>query len=322
MRSRARDAASTLLIVVLTIAVVFAVAWKLLGGFSESSSTGPAPTSATQSLTLTTETVTAPSKPATSPTARPATPALKAVNPLAGDVPALVNSRAGTISVAVKDLQTGRLWVLHPGPAQATASIVKVDIMATLLAQQHQGTGAVTSSQRATLANMIEFSDNTAATDLWNAVGGPSGIRSVNDQLGLSQTTPSTCLSCPGFPWPGWGLTTTTPTDQVALLEALVRPNALLSSAQQAFALGLMEQVTPSERWGVTAGVPATATVALKNGWVPLPSGAWQINSIGWIRGPGRNYLIAVLTTANPSESYGIDTIDAISTSVYRRLGQ
>jgi hypothetical protein len=63
--------------------------------------------------------------------------------------------------------------------------------------------------------------------------------------------------------------------------------------------------------------------VALKNGWVPLtaPDANWQINSEGWISGDGRDYLVAVLATGNPSEQYGIGTIDALSAQLWNSMG-
>jgi hypothetical protein len=133
---------------------------------------------------------------------------------------------------------------------------------------------------------------------------------------------PSSCVNCPGFPWPGWGLTTTIPSDQLALLRTLVEPNSLLTSAARSYALSLMENVTAAQRWGVSGGVPAQATVALKNGWLPLNSAGsdWQINSVGWISGSGRDYLMAVLTTGNPTEQYGIDTIDQLAAMVWNDL--
>ena len=68
-----------------------------------------------------------------------------------------------------------------------------------------------------------------------------------------------------------------------------------------------MENVTPGQRWGVTGGVPPQAMVALKNGWLPLNSARtdWQINSIGWVKGSGRDYLMAVLTTGTRPSSTG-----------------
>jgi hypothetical protein len=83
-----------------------------------------------------------------------------------------------------------------------------------------------------------------------------------------------------------------------------------------------MENVTPSQRWGVSGGVPAQVTVAIKNGWLPLQYTAsdWQINSVGWVSGGGRNYLMAVLTTGNPTEQYGIDTIDQLAAMVWQDM--
>ena len=97
----------------------------------------------------------------------------------------------------------------------------------------------------------------------------------------------------------------------------------LLTSAQRGYAAGLMENITPSQRWGVCAGVPAQVTVALKNGWLPLNQAGtdWQINSVGWVSGLGRDYLIAVLSTGNPAEQYGIDTIDELSAAVWNHMG-
>jgi hypothetical protein len=64
-------------------------------------------------------------------------------------------------------------------------------------------------------------------------------------------------------------------------------------------------------------------TVALKNGWLPLndDSTDWQINSEGWVSGDGRDYLISVLSTGNPTEQYGIDTISEVSSLIWAALG-
>jgi len=231
--------------------------------------------------------------------------------------------RAGTVLAAVYDLRTGRSWHLGQGPPQAEASIVKLDVLETLLAERARGDGTGLSASDRTLARqMIEDSDNDAATSLWYAVGGAARIRSFNATAGLTHTAPSSCVVCPGFAWPGWGLTTTTPDDQIALLRQLVTPSSVLSRAAREYALSLMEDVTPSQRWGESGGVPAQVTVALKNGWLPLHgTGDWQVNSVGWISGRGRNYLMAVLSTRNPSEQYGIDTIDALAATVWQRMG-
>ena len=95
-------------------------------------------------------------------------------------------------------------------------------------------------------------------------------MRVFDHKAGLAHTSPSGCIRCPGFSWPGWGLTTTTPQDQVTLLRQLVRSSRVLDKNAQKYALYLLEHVTPSQRWGVSAGVPAGVTLALKNGALAL----------------------------------------------------
>jgi beta-lactamase class A len=234
-----------------------------------------------------------------------------------------LSGRAGTVLAAVYDVGTGQTWHLGQGQPQAAASVVKLDVLETLLAEQGQGgvTG-LPAGDRSLTEEMIEDSDNAAATSLWYQVGGAASIRSFNAKAGLTDTAPSSCVVCPGFSWPGWGLTTTTPDDQIALLRQLVAPSSVLTSAERGYALSLLEDVTPTQRWGVCAGVPAQVTVALKNGWLPLQGtdGDWQINSVGWVSGGGRNYLMAVLTTGNPTEQYGIDTINQLAAMVWQDM--
>ena len=183
------------------------------------------------------------------------------------------------------DLSKGQEWTLGRSVAQDEASVVKVNILEALLAKS----GNLSTSEQSLARTMIENSTNTAATHLWDDAGSTSGIASFDASAGLSATTPSGCITCPGFPWPGWGLTTTTPSDQITLLRLLVGPNQLLSSAERSEALTLMEHITPSEAWGISAGVPAGAKLALKNGWLPLniSDTDWQVNSIGWVDGTG-----------------------------------
>jgi beta-lactamase class A len=242
-------------------------------------------------------------------------------NPLSAQAAAFTAGRSGVVVTAVYDLDTGQTWTLgNTNRKQDEASIVKLDILETLLTQHRTG---LSSARQALAQQMIEDSDNDAATALWDAVGGATGIRAYNATIGLTGTVPSACVQCPGFPWPGWGLTTTTPQDQIALLRKLVSPNRVLNTGGRDFALRLLKNVTPSQRWGISGGVPAQVTVALKNGWLPLNAAEtnWQIHSVGWVSGMGRNYLIAVLSSGNPSEAYGIDTINALSAIVWNRMG-
>lgn len=230
-----------------------------------------------------------------------------------------VRTRRGRVTAAAEDLRTGRIWTLGDGTPQPEASVVKLDILQTLLARRP---GGLPPAQRALAREMITVSDNDAATALWNAAGGAAGIGAYNTTAGLARTRLSSCVSCPGFGWPGWGLSTTTPADQIALLRQVAGPGTLLSPTARRYALSLLENVTPSQRWGVSGGVPAGVSVALKNGWLPLRGDAdWQVNSAGWVSGEGRDYLLVILSTGSPSQRYGMATVSRLGALAWSALG-
>jgi hypothetical protein len=83
-----------------------------------------------------------------------------------------------------------------------------------------------------------------------------------------------------------WGLYQTTARDQIRLLRQLALPGGLLADGARSFELALMSRITGGQAWGVSAGVLAPASVALKNGWLPVATeGGWQVNSIGVVSG-------------------------------------
>ena len=284
-----------------------------------------APANSARSQPRNSATTPAPSATATGRSAKP-TPSASApeqADPFGSAADEYVDDRTGTVTAAVYDVTTGQTWSFGSSRPQAEASVVKLNILEALYARHGAGSGGLSASDTSLAREMMEDSDNDAATTLWDEAGGPSQIASFDTSAGLTHTEPSSCVQCPGFPWPGWGLSTTTPTDQLALLRELIKPSTLLTGTQRNSALQLMENVAPSQRWGVSGGVPATATVALKDGWLPLNSSNtdWQINSVGWVSGRGRDYLMAVFSTGNPSEQYGIDTINQLGALVWQHLG-
>jgi hypothetical protein len=243
-------------------------------------------------------------------------------DPFSAAAAAYLAGRHGTVLAAVYDVRTGQTWRLGTSAAQPEASVVKLDILETLLARP-QG-AALAPADEALARSMIEDSDNDAATSLWDEDGGAPGLTYYGDRAGLTHTIPSQCVTCAGFAFPGWGLSTTVPEDQLTLLKQLIVPgaSALLSKSARSYALSLMEHVSADQRWGISGGVPAGVTVALKDGWLPLDAAAtdWQVNSVGWVSGNGRDYLIAVLSTGNPTEQYGIDTISGLSSLVWNAM--
>jgi beta-lactamase class A len=231
-----------------------------------------------------------------------------------------IANRSGEVTATVYDADTGRTWELNPGVTQDTASVVKVEIMGAALQEAQASGQAVPESEAQSMPSMIENSNNDSATALLSDVGGPSSLATFDRAAGMTNTTPSTVVLIPGTSLPGWGLTTTTALDEVRLMSKFAYSNALLTDASRGYGLALMENVETDQRWGVSAGVPGGSAVALKDGWLPLQPSNWQVNSVGWISGQGRNYVLAVLTTGSPSEIYGIATINEISSTIFDEL--
>jgi beta-lactamase class A len=297
-----------------SVAIVLFVGVVAGGGLSSEDSKVPAATRERGTTTTTTRSTTATtSTTATSSAASAGGMATAAhADPLKTKAARTwISERSGEITAAVLDLASHREWVLHPSERAQTASIIKVDILEALL----RGAEPLSESEDDEARDMIEQSDDDDATDLWNAIGGAEGISDYNAAAGLTQTTPNVG----GY----WGETTTSAIDQIKILKQLTLRSQLLDSDDRAYALNLMRQVDLDQQWGVTGGVPRGVSVALKDGWVPLSSAAdWEINSIGWIDGDGHDYLMAVLTKDDPSEGYGIATIDRLSADVYAALGR
>jgi hypothetical protein len=222
----------------------------------------------------------------------------------------------------VYDVSSGQQWTLGPQAPQAEESLVNLEILEAVLNQQGVRRTVLSLTEQELAPPLIEQSDTGAATALWGDADGAKGMRAFDHAAGLTHTSPSNCLQCTGSSTPGWGLTTTTPQDQITLLRQLVQPSRVLDKNDQKYALYLLENVALAQRWGVSGGVPAGVTVALKNGSLPLNAGEsdWQVNSVGRVSGDGRNYLMAVLSTGNPSEQYGIDTLNHLGAMAWSSL--
>ena len=258
--------------------------------------------------------------------------------------------REGVFQVALFDNNTGRSYGLSTGDQkQYTASIVKADILARWLRKYQRDGGKVPGdipySIRYLMENMIEHSDNVAATSLFYFGGGCDALTRFNKLIPLNETK----VACQTPTYYGWGNTTTTAADQVRLMKvyAYDKPRRVLRDNARSYGLELMQGVQPDQRFGVTCGPWGTAcdppnyaqpvpgvSVALKNGWKtpptcsqPIPQCPWQVNSTGWVKGQGRDYALAILTTDDPvgtggvyGFNYGIDTIQNVSRRVWDNL--
>ncbi|MEU4037463.1 serine hydrolase [Streptomyces collinus] len=193
-----------------------------------------------------------------------------------------------------------------------TASIIKVDILASVLLKAQDSRHALTAKERAQAEAMIEHSDNAAANALWRRIGLAPGLKAANKRLGLTATQ--------GGPGAKWGLTRTTASDQIRLLRAVFdtapapKPGSApaLSDASRAYIRTLMGRVATEQSWGVSAAADPGA--ALKNGWLQRDTtGLWDVNSVGRITTGGHHYLVAVLSDGSTSMKDGVALVERVA---------
>jgi Beta-lactamase enzyme family len=227
------------------------------------------------------------------------------------DIQAARRGRVSTVAVAVDDPGLGLGCWLNRFSRFDSASVVKVTILGALLRKAEDQHRYLTATEVARTRAMITRSDNNAASALWAELG----RRYLQHFLDVARMA-HTVLGPGGF----WGLTQITANDQVVLLRLLLNSNAVLNAAARSYALRLMAEVIPAERRGVPVGAPASLTVHVKNGWLPLATHGWRIHSIGCFTGHGGGYSIVVLTQDNASMTYGITTVQAIARVINRDL--
>jgi hypothetical protein len=247
---------------------------------------------------------------ATASAAAPAVPTIAATTtaapePFASTIAGIVSGQSAHGAVAVTDLTTGATDSYSDGGHLFdTGSIVKLDILATLLYQHQQDGTSMTESEKSYATTMIENSDNDSATALFDIDGDVSGLTAANRVFGLTGTTINI----------DWGDTTTDPTEQMKLLEQVFTGNSVLSAASRAYIQGLMSQVESDQRWGVSAAASAGTSYMLKNGWLPSSAtGLWTINSIGEVTYDGHLLLIAVQSDGNSTMNAGVAYIQQIA---------
>ena len=240
----------------------------------------------------------------------PDQPALAAA--LSRRITRALHGTEATVGIAVDDSDEDFRCRYHQWRDFHSASVIKVITLGALLYQLQQEHGSLSPEQAALATAMITESDNDAQDTLWNEVGMPA-LQAFLNAARMNHTL----LGQDDF----WGLTEVNAHDELRLLQLLITHNTVLDAASRQYALTLMADVTPWQRWGVSAGAPAGMTVHLKNGWLPDPD-LWDINSIGDFTRRDLDYSIVILTSNDPDMAYGVDTVEAVAKLVNTALAE
>jgi hypothetical protein len=218
----------------------------------------------------------------------------------------LASSLPGRIELAVTPLGTGKQEVLGEDGAAHGWSTTKVPVLVALL--RAKGSEGLTSQEQAWAQAAITASDNQSVLDLFGdlerlkgGLGGASGyVESLLRMSGDNETVVATAPPPPGGVTT-FGQTEWSPGEAVKFFRALAL-GCLLPSSQTSYVLGLMQNIEPSESWGL--GSAGFSSVAFKGGWGPESSG-YLVRQSGIID-PGSSSGAAVAIVAYaPSFSAG-----------------
>lgn len=204
------------------------------------------------------------------------------------------------VAIAVYSPRTRKIYSATntPGHKFHTASTVKVAVLAGILANQSSG---LSDKQYSLAKAMIEQSDNDATTTLFNELGGQKGLQETFNKFGMSNSTAHQ----------NWGLSTSTPRDQVKLLNNIFYKSKLLTTQDQKVIGSLMSNVEADQNWGISAD---SNHFAIKNGWLSYGNSKWIVNSIGYVKNSnGTDYTIAVYTDKNSTMQVGQQTIEQLA---------
>ena len=209
--------------------------------------------------------------------------------------------RAGEVAFATID-QRGRFRGYRVRDTAPTASVIKVMLMTALL--RKRGDHRLRRSDRRLLAPMIRRSDNYAATVVRNMVGARR-LRRLARVAGMRDFELS----------PIWGLSRSSPRDQVRLMYHLPR---YIPGRHRAFARYLLSHVVGWQRWGIGRVVPSGWKLFLKGGW---GSGTGLVDhQVALLKHRRKRVALAIFTELDPDHAYGKRTLRGVAARLLRGL--
>ena len=112
-------------------------------------------------------------------------------------------------------------------------------------------------------------------------------------------------ITPPGVGW--WAFTQTSAADQARFFFKLDR---LIPPRLYAYARELLSSIEASQSWGIPPVARPRFEVFFKTGQLPSEG---LYNEAARLERPGETFAIAVFTTADPSMSYGQQTVEGVA---------
>jgi beta-lactamase class A len=209
--------------------------------------------------------------------------------------------RAGSVSFAAVD-EFGHIHSFHRGRRYSSASLVKAMLLVAFLRKGDVRNRGLHPSEQGLLGPMIRVSDNDAANAISARVGS-GGLARLARRAQMKRFIPNEV----------WGGSQVTARDQAQFFSRLRR---LLPERHRSYALGLLRDIAPGQRWGIPRGKPNGWRVHFKGGW--FPDGGWRVHQAGLLRRGRRELSIAVLTQGGSGLGYGAATIRGVTQRLLR----
>lgn len=205
--------------------------------------------------------------------------------------------REGLVSAAMID-DTGRRFGLRADRRFVSASMVKAVMLAAYLRQVTEQDQALDYTSRATLEEMITYSDNDAADTIYYQLGDDpiertgrlGGMRTI-DVRGYWSETYFSARDCAEFMW---GI------------------DRALPPRFRRFAHSLLAGIVAEQRWGIPEAAGEEWAAMFKGGWRQTGRGS-LVHQMAQLRRGKRRVALAVLTDGAPSQPYSIETIRGVA---------
>jgi hypothetical protein len=209
------------------------------------------------------------------------------------------------VAASIQDVRDGCSFHLHRKMRITTASVIKAQVLGAVLLKAQSEHRHLDARERHDIHPMIRWSyNNPYVPDLYADVGGVAGMDRFDRRMHAFHTINTE----------EYGATITTAGDRTNIARRMLYGGGPLRAAYRRIAWRYMSTVTPTQRWGITAGMRRGWQVALKNGFYPISGHAWRVGSTGFLRAPHGHagYAITVMTDDDITQVAGLRLVERV----------
>jgi hypothetical protein len=216
---------------------------------------------------------------------------------------AYAKQRAGSVTFAIRT--PDRAWGYRGGRTFPSASVLKAMLLVAYLRQRSVRDRPLRSAEKRLLGPMIRRSANAPASALVTLLGARR-LNRLARRAGMRRFTPVTGI---------WGLSRIDAQDQARFFLQIDR---LVPSRHRRYAMYLLANVVPRQRWGIARAAPPGWRLFFKGGW---GSGSGLVDhQVALLTRGGERVSVAILTYGNPGHAYGKRTLRGVARRLLRGL--